>query len=129
MIFLAGALLVTVSGTGTIAAMLRAPWLRNWLYQGHPLSGVALLRQVLGGDPSALTYSHQITAAADAPPFLIICMIFPLIALALTGLGAVSLWGNGAPGRSEPPRGGGGPPGPEAVPDPPDGAQLVGCNR
>ena len=34
---LVGALLVTVSGTGTIAA---TPWLRNWLYRGHPLAGV-----------------------------------------------------------------------------------------
>jgi hypothetical protein len=71
---LAGALFVTVSGTGTIAAMLTAPWLRNWLYHAHPLSGVAGLRLLLLGDP---------------------------------------------------PRGGGGPPGPEVVPDPPDGAQLA----
>src|ERR1035441_8166366 len=37
---LVGALLVTVSGTGTIAATLTAPWLRNWPYRGHPLAGV-----------------------------------------------------------------------------------------
>ena len=36
---LVGALFVTVSGTGTIAAMQKAAWLRNWLYHGHLLSG------------------------------------------------------------------------------------------
>jgi hypothetical protein len=117
---LAGALVVTVCGTGTIAAMLTAPWLRNWLYHGHPLSGVAGLQLLLRGNPAALTYSHQITAAADAPPFLIICIVFPLIALVLTGLAA---WGLAiaATGQGDPPRGGGGPPVPEPATDPPDG--------
>jgi len=112
---LVGALFVTVSGTSTIAAMLKAAWLRNWLYHGHLLSGVAGLRLLLRGDPGALTYSHEITAAVDAPPLLIICVVFPLIALALTGLGALSLWGNAATGQA----------GPDAVPDPPDGVQLA----
>jgi hypothetical protein len=93
-----GALFVTVSGTGTIAAMLTAPWLRSWLYGGHPLSGVAGLRFVIGGDPAALAYSHQITAAADAPSFLIICMIFPLIALALSGAQALESRAEAEPG-------------------------------
>jgi hypothetical protein len=38
---LTGALFVTLAGTGTIAAMLTARWLRDWGYRGHPLSGVA----------------------------------------------------------------------------------------
>jgi hypothetical protein len=67
---LVAALLVTVSGTGTIAAMLTAPWLRNWLYRGQPLAGVGRLRLLVQGDQAALAYSHQITAAVDAPPFL-----------------------------------------------------------
>jgi len=126
---LAGALFVTVCGTGTITAMLTAPWLRTWLYHGHPLSGVAGLRLLLRGNPAALTYSHQITAAVDAPPFLIMCMAFPLIALALTGLGVLSVWGNAATGQGGPPRGGGGAPGPGTVPGPPDGAQLASCGQ
>jgi hypothetical protein len=127
---LTGALFVTVSGTGTIAAMLAAPWLRNWLYSGHPLSGVGGLRLLVQGNPGALTYSHQITAAMDAPPFLILCMAFPLIALVLAMFGATAPAGNAASGQGDdPPRGGGGPPGPEPVPDPPDGARLAGCNR
>lgn len=81
---LVAALFVTVAGTCTIAAMLTAPWLRNWLYRGHPLAGVDGLRLLVRGNAAALTYSHQITAAVDAPPFLIICMLFPLLALVVT---------------------------------------------
>jgi hypothetical protein len=112
---LVGALLATVAGTGTIAAMLTAPWLRNWLYRGHPLAGVDGLRLLVRGDPAALAYSHQITAAVDAPPFVIICVVFPLLALALTGLGALIVWGNAATGQVAPARGCGGRSGPEAV--------------
>ena len=96
---LTGALSITVGGTSTIAAMLKAAWLRNWMYHGHQLSGVAGLRLLLRGNPGALTYSHEITAAVDAPPFLIICIVFPLIALTLTGLGALIMWGNAAAGQ------------------------------
>jgi hypothetical protein len=115
---LVGALVVTVFGTGTIAAMLTAPWLRNWLYRGDPLAGVGGLRLLVQGDPAALAYSHQITAAVDAPPFLIICLVFPLLALLLTGVGALIVWGGAATSRVDAPRGDDGPPGPEAVPDP-----------
>lgn len=51
-------------------------------------SGVAGLRLLLRGNPGALTYSHEITAAVDAPPFLILCIVFPLIALGLALLSA-----------------------------------------
>jgi hypothetical protein len=115
-----GALIVTVSGTGTIAAMLKAAWLRNWLYHDHLLSGVAGLRFLVQGNPAALSYSHQITAAADAPPFLILCLVFPLVALVLTGLGALTVWGSAAAGRGNPPRDGGGRP--QAGPDQPSPA-------
>ena len=111
---LVGALLVTLFGTGTIAAMLTAPWLRNWLYRGHPLAGVGGLRLLVQGDPAALAYSHQITAAVDAPPFLIICLVFPLLALLLTGLGVLMARGYGPTGRVDAPRGDGGCPAPAA---------------
>ena len=65
---LVGALFVTVSGTGTIAVMLKAAWLRDWLYHGqHRLFGVGGLPPLLRGDPGVITYSHEITAAVDAP--------------------------------------------------------------
>jgi len=123
---LISALFVIVTGTGTIAAMLKAAWLRNWIYRGHPLAGVSGLRLLVRGNPAALAYSHEITAAVDAPPFLIVCVTFPLIAFALTGLGALIARGNAAPGPADPPPGNGGPHAPEVVPDPPDGAQLTG---
>lgn len=88
---LVGALFVTVTGSGTIAAMLTSPRLRDWLYHGHLLSGVGGLQLLVRGNSAALAYSHQITAATDAPPFLIICMIFPVIALGLAGLGGLAL--------------------------------------
>jgi hypothetical protein len=125
---LAGALFVTVTGTGTIAAMLSAPWLRNWIYHGHLLSGVTGLQLLLRGHPAALTYSHQITAAADAPPFLMICIIFPLIALALAGLGALAFAAS-ATCQAGPPLAGSGPPGPDAAPDSPGSAQLAESPR
>jgi hypothetical protein len=104
--------------------MLRAPWLRAWLYHGqHLLFGVAGLRLVLRGDLEAIMYSHELTAVVDAATYLIICMAFPLIALALTGYGALSLWGDAATG-GDCPQPGGGPPGPEAAPGPPDGSEA-----
>jgi len=124
---LAGALFVTVSGTATIAAMLKATWLRNWLYHGqHLLFGFSGLRLLLRDDPGAVTYSHQITAAVDAPPYLIICIIICIVfPLTLTGWVALCLCGDTATNRGDPQRGGG-PPGPEPAPDPPESAQLAG---
>ncbi len=122
---LAGALLVTVLGTGTTALMLKAAWLRNWLYHGqHLLFGVGGLRLLLRGNLGAVAYSHELTAGVDAATFLIICMAFPLFGLALTGWAALCLW-NPATGRDGPRPGGGRPPGAEPAPDPPDSAQLA----
>jgi hypothetical protein len=119
------ALFVIVAGSGTIAAMIRAAWLRNWLYHGHLLAGVGGLRLLLRADPAALAYGHQVTAAVDAPPFLIICVVFPLIALGLTGLGALITRGHAATGQTGPAHGRGGPLGPEPVADTPAGSGRV----
>jgi hypothetical protein len=122
---LVGALFVTVLGTGTIAVMFKAAWLRTWLYHGqHLLFGVAGLRLILRANLGAVMYSHELTAGVDAATYLIICIAFPLIALALTGLGALGLLGYPATGPGDPPRGGGGPPGPETAPDPPEGSEA-----
>jgi hypothetical protein len=116
---LAGALSVTVLGTGTTVAMLRVAWLRNWLYHGpHLLYGVQNLSSDLRTLP-AIAYGHELTGSVDASAFLLVCVAFPLLGLALTVWGALSLWGNAAAGRGGPRRGGGGPPGPELAPDPP----------
>lgn len=92
---LVGALFVTALGTGTIALMFKAAWLRTWFYHGqHRLFGVAGLRFLLRGDPGAVMYSHELTAGVDAATYLIICIAFPLIALALVGWGALSVRGD-----------------------------------
>ena len=110
--------------------MTNRPWLRTWLYHGqHLLFGVAGLRVLLRGDPGAIAYSHELTAGVDAATYLIICIAFPLVALVLTGWGALTLWDNAARGPGGPRRGGGGPPGPGPAPDPPDGARLAGLTE
>ena len=124
LVSLSGALLVTVLGTGTTAVMLRSAWLRNWLYNDqHSLYGVQNLSSDLRTS-SAIAYSHQITGSVDASAFNFIFIAFPLIALVLTGFAALALWGNATADRDDPRRGGGGPPCPGPVPDPPDGGRL-----
>jgi hypothetical protein len=123
---LVGALIVAAVGTGTTALTLNAAWLRNWLYHGQrEFFGIAGLRSLLGGDPAAITYSHELTASVDSSMLLVMCVAFPLIALAVAGMAALGALGSAeAEQGGEPPRGGGGPPAPKAVPDGPGGAQL-----
>jgi hypothetical protein len=116
-----GALVAMVAGTGTIAATLTAPWLRTAVFGGHPLSGVENLRFLVQGSPAALAYSHQITAAMDAPPFLVLCLGFPLVALLISFFSHLDL---GTAYVAEPPPGRGGPPGPEPGPLSPDGGNA-----
>ncbi len=59
----------------------------------------------------------------DASVFLAICLIFPLIALVPTWCVAMIRTDYAEPAPDDPRRGGGGPPGPEPTPDPPDGGQ------
>ena len=118
-----GALFVTVIGTGTVAASLKAVWLRSWLYHGQrQFFGLGGLRLLLRGHPEAVSYSHSITAAVDAPPYLIICIVFPLIALVLTGLAMVSRT-NVPVDPSDGGRGDGGPRSPQRPPEPPRGSE------
>ena len=68
---LSDALVVTVLGTGTIALMLHATWLRTVFDHGHHLNAVVV-------------YSHEIDAVTNAPPYLIMCVAFPLIGMFLS---------------------------------------------
>jgi len=71
----AGALIVTVLGTATIALMPRAAWLRHWLFPGQHLLAAA-------------TRSHELAATSDTVGgYGLILIGFPVIGLAL---GAVS---------------------------------------
>jgi hypothetical protein len=97
---LVGALSVTVLGMGTTAVMLKAPWLREWLYHGqHLLYGVQNLSSDLKTLP-VVAYSHEITGSVDAQVFHGIIVVFPLIALILTALMAAAP-GGAAAGQAE----------------------------
>ncbi len=126
---LAGALFVTVLGMGTTAVMLKAAWLRDWLYHGQRLLyGVQNLSSDLRTLP-AIAYGHELTGSVDAGVLNAIIIFFPLIALVPTVCVAMSRTGDAAAGSGDPRRGGGGPPGPGPAPDPPDGGQpAVTCD-
>jgi hypothetical protein len=49
-----------------------------------PVRGVDGLRSLLHGDLPTIAYSHELTASVDATTFLVICIAFPLLALAVT---------------------------------------------
>jgi len=107
-----GALFLTVSGTGTLALLVRSAWVRDWLYHGPHLTASAL-------------YGRELYATQDATGYFLLLVGFPFIGLLLGLVGAGiahatgSLPDNGGPG---------GPPGPgepEPVPDPPDGRRLA----
>jgi hypothetical protein len=124
-----GATFVTVAGFGTTAAMLKATWLRDWLYHGqHLLYGVQNLSADLKTLP-VIAYSHQLTGSMDTGAFFGMLIIFPVITLATTGLIAACRAADDAapaPGDTRP---GGGPPGPGPAapepPEPPDGGRLA----
>jgi hypothetical protein len=128
---LVGALLVATLGTCTTALMLRTAWLRNWLFHGQrQFSGIAGLRSLLDGNLAAISYSHELTASVNSSVFLVMCVAFPLIALALAGMAALGALGSAETEQGgDPPRGGGGPPVPQAVPDGPGGAQQAILTR
>jgi len=104
----AGGLIVTVLGTGTVALMPRAAWLRHWLYPGHPLLAAAAHR-------------HELAAAGSVGGYGLILLAFPVIGCGLGVFGAVCTLAESGSGQSGPPRGGGGAPDPGLTPDPLDG--------
>jgi len=99
-----GGLMVTVLGTGTVALMPRAAWLRNLLYPGQHLL-------------PAVAYSHEFAASERVGGYGLILLAFPVIGLVM-GLLGMAIGDSVTPSGSSPD--GGGPPGPEPVPDPPD---------
>jgi hypothetical protein len=119
---LLGALIVTVFGNGTIALMISASWLRNWLYHGHRLLfGVAGLEPVSRSNPAAIAYSHQITGDSDARALLLLGILFLLVAAIEMAALAGFMWANAQMEREDPRRGDGGEPRPEEDPRGPGG--------
>ena len=104
----AGALLVTVLGSGSVALMLKSAWVQDWLYHGQHLTASAV-------------YGRELFASQDAGGYIVLLVGLPIIGLIMGLIGtacaspAHRLPDSGGPGR--PP----GPGGPEPVPGPPDG--------
>ena len=88
-----GALIVAVLGTGTIALMPRAPWLRHLLYPGRHLL-------------TAAVHSRELAAGTHEGAYALILLAFPLIGLFLGVLCTAAVE---SPGQAP---GGGGPSGP-----------------
>jgi hypothetical protein len=92
---LVGALIVVVLGTGTMALMINAPWLRDWLYHGSRLQfGVGWLQPVLRGNSDGIAYSHQIAAVSDWGPLVLLCIGFLVIAVLEVGFVVLCMWGD-----------------------------------
>jgi len=115
------AVFVMVSGTGTVALLVRSASVRDWLYHGQHLTASAV-------------YGRELYATQDVQGYLLLLFGFPIVGLllGLTGAAVTNLAGplpdTGGPGGPAGPGGPGGPPGPgasEPVPDPPGGGQLA----
>ena len=79
---LVGALSVAVAGISTTAVMVRASWLRDWLYHGgRLLYGVQYLSAGQRTLPN-VAYSHALTGSVDAAAYLIMLLAFPFVATA-----------------------------------------------
>jgi len=79
------ALFTTALGTGTIALMLKSPWLLHVLNHGHQLTAIA-------------AYRYQANAGAGANVYLFMLIWFPVIGLFMSALGAACT----PPGRPAP---------------------------
>jgi hypothetical protein len=72
-----GALIVAVLGTGTVALMPSAAWLRHWLYPGqHLLAHIA--------------YRHELAASSSVGGYGLLLITFPVIGLLLGFSGAAA---------------------------------------
>jgi len=105
-----GALFVIVLGTGTTALLVKSAWVRDLLYHGQHLTASAV-------------YGRELFASQNVPRYGLICLAFPLIGalMGVAGAGVANGLTSPRPDGGRPP----GPPGPEPLPDPPDGRRLA----
>jgi hypothetical protein len=107
---------VTVSGTGTLALLIRSAWVRDWLYHGQHVTASAV-------------YGRELYASQNATGYFFLLVAFPIVGLILGVTGAAIA--NPVPRLPD----GGGPPGPpghggpEPLPDPPDGGRQAEVNE
>jgi len=69
-----GALFVTVLGTGLIALLIKAEWLRPLVYRAPHVSAAA-------------AYGHVLHASQHASTYIVMCVVFPVIGLIMSALG------------------------------------------
>jgi hypothetical protein len=109
----AGALSVTVAGTGTAALLIRSARVRDLLYHGQHLTASAV-------------YGRELWASQNVSGYAAAWIIFPVIGLVMGLFGGAIVQGMATAqpdgGQPPPPPG---PPGPEPLPDPPDGRRLA----
>jgi hypothetical protein len=102
---LVGALFVTVLGTGTAALTIEVARLRPLVFHAPHAS-------------EAAAYGHVLHASQHIQTYVVMCVIFPVIGLMMSGMGMACFMP--VPRQSGPqPDGGGGPPGPGSEPEPP----------
>jgi hypothetical protein len=102
-----GALFVTVLGTGLIALLIKVQWLRPLVYHAPHMSAAA-------------AYGHVLHASQNAMSYIIMCVVFPVIGLIMSALGAACLMPVPSQSGQQPGNGDGPPgPGPEPAPQPP----------
>jgi hypothetical protein len=94
-----GALFVTVFGTGTTVLFVNSAWVRGLLLHGQHLTASAV-------------YGRELFASQNAGAYIILCVAFPIIGIAMGFLGA----GLAAVTRR---------PLPEPLPEPPDSDRLA----
>ena len=108
-----GALSLTVAGTGTTALLIRSAWVRGLLYHGQHLTASAV-------------YGRELWASENVSGYAAAWILFPVFGtiMGLFGVAIVQGWATTQPDGGQPPPPSG-PPGPEPLPDPPDGRRLA----
>jgi hypothetical protein len=111
------ALFTVALGTGTIALMLKSPWLLHWLNHTQQLTAIA-------------AYRYEIYAGTGAFAYVVMLISFPVIGLIMSAMAAGIA--NPAPRQPGPQPGGGsggGGGGPAPDPGPADGGRRADAER
>ncbi|MGH3257051.1 MAG: hypothetical protein ACRDOU_16920 [Streptosporangiaceae bacterium] len=97
------------AATDLFLGAVNSAWVRGLLLHGQHLTASAI-------------YGRELFATQNAGAYVILCVTFPIIGFLMAALGArLTAMTRPLPDGGRPP----GPPGPEPLPDPPDGGRLV----
>jgi hypothetical protein len=107
-----GALLVTVLGTGIIALTIKVARLRPLIYHAPHQSEAAI-------------YGHMFHASQHVSTYVAMLIFFPVIGLVMSSVGVACVMPVPRQSGPQPGDGGGGPPGPELPPGPPDSGRRA----